>query len=130
MFMHSFLGSYIPQRKVLVVDDDLRVVRLVQAILEEVGFSVTAATGGGAAVTAYHSNGGIDLLITDIEMPGQNGIQLADELLKSQPGLPVLFITGGAAGLIGENRGACTILHKPFGPKELLATVGRLMGGA
>jgi CheY-like chemotaxis protein len=115
-------------RRVLVVDDDEGVLALLKAILEAGGFSVTAASGGGAAVRVAAENGGVDLLVTDIEMPDKTGIEVAEELSLKQPDLPVLFITGGIRAEEVRNwRGRRKVLQKPFDARAVLASVHQLL---
>ncbi|MDQ2985962.1 MAG: response regulator [Armatimonadota bacterium] len=116
------------RRKVLLVDDDAAILQLFEIVLTTHGFSVTAATGGGAAADFHARLGSVDLLITDIDMPGQSGIDLAAYLVKRQPNLPVLFITGGqyqlASSASNSRRG---LLQKPFGAKALLASIDQVL---
>jgi len=115
-------------RKVLLVDDDKGVLALFKKILEVNGFSVAAASGGRAAAKLHSELGGVDLLITDIEMPDQTGFELADALSAKQPNLPVLFMTRGL-----PSEGTLTgfpqrnILQKPFTARTLLASVDKML---
>lgn len=115
-------------RKVLLVDDDIEVLALFKTVLESSGFSVTAASEGGAAAKFHSDFGGFDLLITDIEMPGQTGFELADALSKKQPNLMVLFITGGLASEVARiGLPKRKILQKPFTARTLLASVDKML---
>ena len=115
-------------RRVLLVDDDRDVLTLFQQILESSGFSVTAASEGGAAAKFHSDLGGVDLLITDIDMPGQTGFELADALSAKQPNLPVLFITGGMfSDDVWKERPTRNILKKPFSARMLIASVDKML---
>lgn len=87
---------------VLVVDDEISVRSLVVEVLREMGFDTLEAGEGSAALAILRGKQGIDLLITDVGLPGgMNGRQVADAGRELRPGLKVLFITGyaEAAGL-------------------------------
>jgi DNA-binding response OmpR family regulator len=106
-----------------MVDDDRDVLELFRKVLEVSGFLVTVACGGRDAARIHSQLARVDLLITDINMPDQSGIDLAEELSAKQPDLPVLFITGGSTFVetrIGSRRG---LLRKPFAPSALLNSV-------
>src|SRR5687767_9440876 len=104
---------------VLLVDDDAAILQLLGMVLKTHGFHVTTATEGRAAAEFHARLGSVDLLITDIDMPGQSGLNLAAELAKRQPNLPVLFITGGQHHIAdGGSRPTQRLLHKPFAPRE------------
>lgn len=123
----SVMDSKSP-RKVLLVDDDRDVLALFKKILEMSGFSVAAATGGGAAAKLHSELGGVDLLITDTEMPDQTGFELAAALSAKQPNLPVLFTT---RGLTSEDTPTSfpqrNILQKPIAARTLLASVDKML---
>ncbi|KHJ54377.1 hypothetical protein LA66_13060 [Aureimonas altamirensis] len=84
-------------RTVLVVDDETLVRMLLVDAVTEVGFSGLEAADGAEALEILSSDATIDLLVTDIGLPGgMNGRQLADEARALRPGLKVLFVTGYA----------------------------------
>ena len=102
---------------ILVVDDEAAIRMLVVDVLRELGYLCVEAADGTAAVAVLQASGRIDLLITDVGLPGgMNGRQLADAGRDLQPGLKVLFITGYADNaLISETFGPETrVLVKPF----------------
>lgn len=103
---------------VLVVDDDPDIRRLaVQALIHR-GYLVVAAAGGAEALDAVAAaTDQVDLLVTDVAMPGMSGLELAARLVAHSPKLPVLFMSGNA-GTAGLAAGA-DILMKPFTPEEL-----------
>ena len=75
-------------------------------------------------------SGRLDLLVTDVVMPGLPGPALASELRRGQPGLPVLFISGYATPGIVASEGLppdAELLTKPFTPEQLLARVGEVL---
>jgi signal transduction histidine kinase len=81
---------------VLIVEDDAAVRVLVSAVLSELGYSFVEAGDANAAMPILQSNQRIDLLISDVGLPGMNGRQLAEIGRQIRPGLKVLFITGYA----------------------------------
>ncbi|EWC43307.1 PAS domain-containing protein [Stutzerimonas stutzeri] len=81
---------------VLVVEDDPAVRLLVIDVLRMLGYQALEAADGNAAVRILEDAAAIDLLVTDVGLPGMNGRQLADIARQQHPGLPVLFMTGYA----------------------------------
>jgi DNA-binding NtrC family response regulator len=126
--MSSPQAKNVPRHKVLIVDDDEHILDLFKRVLEAGGFSVMAASGGGAAAKYHSELGSVNLLITDIDMPGKNGIELAEELCIKQPDLPVLFITGGLCFVeTREEHPQRTILQKPFSAHKLIESVTKIL---
>jgi CheY-like chemotaxis protein len=83
---------------VLVVDDEPPVRMLISDLLTDLGYSVHVAWDGASALQVMNSLARVDLLVTDVGMPGgMNGWQLAEAARQQRPGLKVLFITGYAA---------------------------------
>jgi PAS domain S-box-containing protein len=112
---------------VLVVDDERGVLELVAKALRRAGYEVLAVNDPLAASDACRRHPrAIDLLVTDLVMPGQNGPMLAAELRNLQPGLKVLFMSGYADETLGQ-RGigdaGTRMLPKPFTTAGLLAAV-------
>ena len=114
----------------LVVDDDDQVRPVTSGFLRDLGYTVIEAASAEAAEVLAHAAGGVDLVITDVVMPGADGPALAARLRADWPGLPILFVTGHAdrARLEGE-----AVLAKPFSSAELgrcvLERLGRGGGG-
>ncbi len=79
---------------ILVVDDEPEIRKLVSAMVSQSGYTALTADSGEHALTLYHHNGPVDLLITDVVAPGMSGPMLADALTALQPDLKVLFISG------------------------------------
>jgi PAS domain S-box-containing protein len=114
--------------RVLVVDDEPSVRLLIAEVLEAAGLSVAQAAEGGTALAELNGPGEIDVLITDVGLPGgMNGRQLADAARAMRPGLKVLFITGYAetAVRLGPDT---RVLTKPFAMETLAASVCELLG--
>jgi PAS domain S-box-containing protein len=112
---------------VLVVEDDPAVRRFVQIVLESRGYTVIAATGPQDALERVARGGEpIDLLITDIVMPGMSGVELAKRVAEVAPGLKVLFASGYTENTIvhhGMLDPGVPFLQKPFAPAQLAERV-------
>lgn len=114
---------------VLVVEDDEDVRHLMVRVLEKAGFRVLSADGGLAALEVSRRWGeGVDLLVSDVSMPGMDGPNLAASLENERPGIPVLFVSSDASGitqdLLSDSRG---FLAKPFRPSQLIREVRALL---
>jgi PAS domain S-box-containing protein len=112
---------------VLIVEDEISILKLARIILERQGYSVlTAVTPGEALTLAGGHTGDIHLLITDVVMPEMNGRDLAKNLAITYPGLRVLFMSGYTANVIAH-RGILDegvhFIQKPFSSRELGAKV-------
>jgi len=103
---------------VLVVDDEAAVRVLVTEILEELGYAAIEAADGPSGLRILQSDARIDLLVTDVGLPGLNGRQLADAGRVGRPGLKVLFMTGyahnAAVGTGSALEPGMEIISKPF----------------
>jgi two-component system phosphate regulon response regulator OmpR len=115
-------------RHILVVDDDTRLLRLLQRYLTEHGYHVTTAAHAGEAKAAI-ANFAFDLMVLDVMMPGQDGVSLTAELRRSAE-LPILLLT--ALGetddrVKGLAAGADDYLVKPFDPRELLLRIATIL---
>ncbi len=114
---------------VLLVEDE-EVVRSVAAEqLRDLGYAVLEATDGGAALDLLQAGTRVDLLVTDVGLPGGlNGCQVADAARERQPDLPVLFITGFAGSVLKEQLApGMEVIGKPFALDALAAQVRRLV---
>ncbi len=115
----------------LVVDDEPTIRMLVIEVLEELGYAALEAGDGAAALRLLQSGARIDLLITDVGLPGaMNGRQVADAALSLHPDAKVLFITGYAEnavignGQLGPNM---ALITKPFAMDALATRVRELL---
>jgi PAS domain S-box-containing protein len=114
---------------VLVVEDDDALRAYTLEVLNELGYRVIAASNAVAALDILEREPEIDLLFTDVVMPGVNGRQLADEAERRRPGLKVLFTTGYTRNAIvhhGRLDPGVQMIGKPFSFDELGAKI-RLM---
>ncbi len=83
-----------PRGKVLVVEDVMLIRMATVDMLEQIGFSAAEAGDGAEALALLQADPGIDILLTDLGLPGMNGRQLVDEALKLKPGLQVIIASG------------------------------------
>lgn len=105
---------------ILVIDDDKRLRELLQRYLSENGFRVTTA-GDAAEARAKLQSLAFDLLVLDVMMPGESGLQMMEELRRTSL-IPVLMLTAMGAPedrIAGLESGADDYLAKPFEPREL-----------
>ena len=111
---------------VLLVDDDDQVRGLCRGLLAANGFRVLEAHNGlEALLISVHQQGAIDLLVTDLVMPGINGTELGWAFNRLWPGVNVLYISGCPKETIGDQLPAhCVFLAKPFAPDALVQAVG------
>lgn len=118
-------------KTVLVVDDEPTVRMLVVDALEELGYACLEAADGSAGLRILQSNAEIDLLITDVGLPGGlNGRQVADAARALKPELKVLFITGYAENAVlnhGHIEHGMEVLTKPFAVGDLAGRVDRML---
>ena len=107
------------QETVLVAEDEDAVREFVQRVLTGAGYRVFTAANGARALAAAAELPKIDLLFTDVVMPGMNGVQLAAMLRETRPDLPVVYASGYAEG--GVLRAALDDEHVPYLPKPFTA---------
>ena len=118
---------------VLVVDDEPTVRMLVTEVLEDLGYTAIEAADGPAGLKVLRSDVRVDLLVTDVGLPGgMNGRQMADAGRVVRPGLRVLFITGYAENAaVGDGHldPGMSVLTKPFVMEALAARIRELIAG-
>jgi PAS domain S-box-containing protein len=101
---------------ILLVEDDPAVRQLTERILITAGYRVLVGVDGEHALAVARAHAHIDLLVTDVIMPGMNGQQLADRLTELRPGLPVVFTSAYTRGVLTHTEEDATVafLDKPF----------------
>ncbi|SHL22920.1 ATP-binding protein [Phytopseudomonas punonensis] len=117
--------------RILVVEDDKVVRMLMVEVLEELGYRLIQAADAQSALGLLEQHAPLDLLLTDVGLPGMNGRQLADAARQRQPGLKVLFATGYAEGAemrdgyLGEGM---EMIAKPFSFEALAGKLKAILG--
>jgi PAS domain S-box-containing protein len=120
-------------RRILVVEDEPGVRDIVVRILTKAGFQVRAASDPQEALKlCAEEDLQVEALLTDVIMPGMSGTQLAAEMRRTRPKLPVLFMSGYTSGPApgGQELPAdAPLLHKPFQTEHLLSALNQLLAG-
>lgn len=116
---------------ILIAEDDTSMLGFLKLALEKAGHSVKDATNGVKALEILKANENtFDLLLTDIVMPGMDGIELSQNATKIQPELKVMFITGFSAVAVGHEdikEDQAKVLSKPFHLNDLVEQVETLL---
>src|SRR5665213_1980401 len=118
--------------KILLVEDDSAIVATLRRLLAEEGHEVAVETTGEAGLTRAKANG-FDLVITDLKLPGLNGLELVRELHATRPRLPILMMTAHGTtetAIEATQSGAYDYLLKPFEMPELLKLVGQAVAAS
>jgi len=122
----------VPCQTILVIDDDRAVLHSLAAVLEAEGFNVLTAGDGKAGMSVFQQSRP-DIVVTDIIMPNQEGIETIVQMRRARPDAKIIAMSGG--GRIGNNDflqiastlGADFTLPKPFDPDHLTAAVHDLL---
>ena len=123
-------SNYETPTHILVVDDDEHVRRVLVRLLTAEGFSVTEADGTNTALDVLHEHGDIPLVVSDMTMPGRNGLELLREIRARYPETAVMMLTGDLdVGTAVEclRNGAIDYLAKPLRQMELNARVHKAL---
>ena len=118
------------KKKILIVDDDESINRLVSFKLQREGYEVTSFTNGREALESILANT-YDAAVLDIMMPGMNGLDVLKTARQNNVRLPVIMLSakGNEADILtGLELGANDYLSKPFKPAELIMRVKKLLG--
>jgi CheY-like chemotaxis protein len=118
---------------ILVVEDDEALRQLINQVLCEAGYTVLGARSAEEARTLTRGEPRVQLLVTDLVLPGTNGRRLAEELRRTDPRLAVLMISGYTADTLDDYEmlaGSTAFLQKPFLPEDLHARVRSLLDDA
>jgi len=112
------------QIKILVVDDDIKLCKLLCQYLDKQGFAVSCVNDG-TSMDAYLSKSFVDLIILDLMLPGENGLSIIKRL-NNKLSIPIIMLSASGEDIdriIGLEMGADDYLAKPFNPRELLARI-------
>jgi two-component system cell cycle sensor histidine kinase/response regulator CckA len=119
-------GPHFPAT-VLVVDDDIRILGVVALMLSTEGYRVLKAAGAEEAVRVFEQKSNeIDLLLSDVVMPGMSGPELETRLHQVKPSLPVILMTGNSGYVAPPGK----ILEKPFHMLDLFERVSAALAGS
>jgi two-component system, cell cycle sensor histidine kinase and response regulator CckA len=127
---HTLCWETSTASRVLLVDDNVSLLTLFAEVLSHEGYGVVAVSNGSQAEVRAAAEPEFDLLITDYNMPGMNGVELASRLTLRQPNLPVLLISGGRlddlpTAIVGSR--GWRFLPKPIGYARLTSAVYELL---
>ncbi|MBW2545367.1 MAG: response regulator [Deltaproteobacteria bacterium] len=119
--------------KILIVDDDLYILDVLESGLTDFGYEVVAAEDGEQAMciieTSIEKAESVDLMVTDLNMPVKNGLELIRSAREVQPGLAAILMTGARDNSIRKEvnkfRG-CGYIYKPFKLKDIIKTIREL----
>lgn len=118
---------------ILLAEDDESMLNFLILALERAGHNVTATQNGTDALSALNENEGFDLLLTDIVMPGVDGIELAHKATERHPDIKIMFITGFAAMAMrsdsDETPENSQTMSKPFHLNDLVEQVKKILAG-
>ena len=118
-------------KRILVIDDDPDTRALLEQMLTSAGYDVLLATDGREGVARYRADPA-DLVITDLYMPNQEGLETIVQLRKHFPDAKVIAMSGRTTGTtmlsVAQRLGAVAALEKPFIASDLLAAVQRALG--
>ena len=118
---------------VLVVDDEVDLLEIAVAYLEEMGYRVFHATDGARALEVLAREPGIELLITDVIMPGgMNGVELARKVRQLKPSVKIVYSSGFPSDALAERSGTQVdgpLLYKPYQRNEFANAIRRVMDG-
>ncbi|MGA8038864.1 MAG: response regulator transcription factor, partial [Acidimicrobiia bacterium] len=110
--------------QVLIVEDEIKIARLVRDYLAEAGFEVSTAHNGPAAIAAFRSQRP-DLIVLDLGLPGMDGHDVT-RAIRGQSTVPIIMLTARSEEtdrIVGLELGADDYVVKPFSPRELVARV-------
>lgn len=118
--------------RILIIDDEASIRKPLQILLERAGYEVVSAASGGEAIRLWRERPG-DLVITDIHMPGKNGLETIIELRQIAPQARILAMSGGDLNaridVLGDATmlGAVRTISKPFRLQELLQAIEEVL---
>ena len=118
--------------RILVIDDDAEMRAVLQQALTAAGHEVALAADGGQGMELLRATPA-DLVVTDLFMPRQEGIETIVQLRRDFPELPIIAISGNPEATdmltVARRLGAVKTLEKPFQPQELLSAVAEVLQG-
>lgn len=111
---------------ILLVEDETGLRKFVSRVLTRLGYTVFEAPDGESAEHLFEQHGAsIDLLLTDVMMPGMSGVELSHKLRAIRPGVKVLYMTGYDDGALAARAHGAALLRKPFTSEALSSEIQR-----
>lgn len=114
------------KNKILVVDDEVFIRESIADFLKEFGFDIITSPDADDALRIFQSNDSLDIILTDIKMPGMSGIELLEKIHSLSPEKPVILMTAYAeldSAINAIRKGAFDFLIKPYRPEQLLNVI-------
>lgn len=130
VWIEDTLGGGLTHSKILVVDDELMIRKILLRMLKAEPYTLFDASDAEEAIQLFTEHTAIDLLITDLRLPGaMSGSQLAKELVQRQPSMRVIIISGAVPTTMTDLAlGTYWTLSKPFTTSEFKALVKLALG--
>jgi CheY-like chemotaxis protein len=116
-------------RRVLVVEDNVEVGAFSTQVLQDLGYETTWAANADAALARLDEGLPVDVVFSDVVMPGMSGVELGQEIRRRRPDLPVVLTSGYSHVLAEEGRHGFELLQKPYAAEELSRVLRRAAGG-
>jgi CheY-like chemotaxis protein len=116
--------------RILVVDDERSIQEVLNSLLSVMGYEVVSAGSGHEGLHLFLENP-IELVLTDMNMPGMDGFSFASHIKKKSPNTPIILITGSDKDTVDKKlKKSCidSVLFKPFGLEDLQKTVQEMVG--
>jgi CheY-like chemotaxis protein len=124
-------GGLDASARILLVDDDDMVRETLAAQLQELGFTMLAASGGGEAIDLLVAGEIVDALVSDLSMPDMNGVATIERARTLRPRLPCFLLTGYVGERAALEAGdAFTLIRKPISAEALAARIEAALAGA
>jgi CheY-like chemotaxis protein len=127
------LGAVPPGRsrrvRVLLVDDDASVRAVIGRFLESAGYDLLTASDGIEALAVVEPHTPLDLLVTDLQLPGLSGTEVARRFRQSRPRLPILYLSGDLDRERGSAVADAILMQKPVNRRDFLDAVSRCCHG-
>jgi CheY-like chemotaxis protein len=115
-------------RRVLVVEDNVEVDTFSTRLLQDLGYDPTWVANGAEALARLAAGLCVDVVFSDVVMPGMSGLELGQEIWRHHPGLPVVLTSGYSHVLAEKGRHGFELLQKPYAAEELSRVLHRLAG--
>jgi CheY-like chemotaxis protein len=130
--MGSAVDGGVTRRRVLVVDDEPIVREVLAGLLEDAGYATLLAASGAEALKLLDAGEAVDILVTDLSMPGMGGVALIDAVQAQRPFLPAVLLTGYAGdgasiAISGALSGSYSLLRKPVEGAQLIERIEALL---